>query len=515
MKPTPAAFEKEVMIRNAMRIRQEQAKRVKGSKSLIEFSGQTMPGYLPTLHHDFMSKVLSRAMNREKGWTRLCVHMPPQHGKSLQISTHFPAWYLGNNPNHSVIVTAYNDEHAITFSRKIRNLIDSPAYQNIFPGIQLSKDSRAANRWELVAPNTGELIGAGINGRITGKGAELLLIDDPIKNRMQADSDTFREGLKEAYRSTLATRLHLDAIVICIMTRWHEDDLAGWLIKNHDFKYICLPAIAEENDLLHREVGEPLWPEKFPKKMIENLKQTSGEYNFYSLYQGQPRPAEGLLFKRSYFNIIDKPPNNLSWYRFWDLAVTEKKSADWTCSVRVAHDSNANVYVDSRIYLKAEWPKIRNLMIHTAAAEPDTVFSGIGNQGPQNGMVQQVMTDTALLNANMIGIPEVTSKRIRSYPVIARGEMGKLYLVKGLWNDSFIEECIEFDVGVHDDQVDALSGAFKLMAFCSPDVMDPVDGPPVITDGRMEEKVPTTYLDDLVDMPDRGGFDELVTPFFN
>jgi len=506
-----SARKNEELIRNAMKLRKEKAKRLKARHALIDFSLKVFPGYEVSEHHAYIAEILRKALDREDGYTKIVLHEPPQHGKSLQVSTLFPAWYLGNRPDDPVILTAYSDAHAVGFSRKIRNIVDSPEYSQIFPGMEMSKDSRAANRWDLIN-HKGELIGSGINGRITGKGAKLLLIDDPIKNRAEAESDIYRESLKEAYRSTLLTRLHKDAVTILVMTRWHEDDLAGWLIKEHGFKYICLPCIAEQDDPLGRPFGEALWPDRFPVDMMEERKIDIGLYNWHSMYQGNPRPKEGLLFKRTYFNIIDTVPSDITWVRFWDLAVTEEDSGDFTASIRIGHNDLGNIYLDGRIKKRCEWPTARRLILETAKVEKDTVMIGIGNQGPQKGMVQDIMTDPALSGHGIIGVPELQSKRVRAYPLIAKGEAGKLYLVRAPWNEDFINECLEFDVGKHDDQVDAATGAMRLLAFAAPGTGDDLNT--LLERDIEDDTIPETYLDGITDEYEND-FNEYVTPMFS
>lgn len=438
----------------------------------ITFSQRVYPGYIVGKHHRYVAKVLEKAMKHEPGWTRLVIHEPPQHGKSLQCSVLFPSYYAGHNPDDPIMLTAYNDEHAIGFSKKIRNTISSEWYNQIFSGMELAEDTRAARRWELKG-HKGNLAAGGLGGGLTGKGAKLLIIDDPVKNRREVESPAFREQQKEDYRSTIKTRLHDNAIQILPMTRWHEDDLGNYLIQEHGFRYVRLPAVAEADDLLGREEGEALWPSRFPLPFLNEVKETSGSYNWSSMYQGLPSPPEGLLFKRNHFQIIDKAPKNLSWFRFWDLATSEKNSADYTASFKLAVDTEGRVFIDGGIRFKLEWPKVRKLIKITSLQERYDTMVGIEAQGVQRGMVQECWADIDLISVGILAIPVPTSKRIRALPVMARGEAGKLYLVKGDWNEAFVEEFIHFDVGEHDDQVDAVSGAFHMLSLGgSPGIVD-------------------------------------------
>ena len=488
----------------------EKESRLKAQSDFSHYCNRIWPGYIMGKSHAFVAKILEKAVRRENGFTRLVIHQPPQHGKSLQISTLFPSWYLGLFPEDPAIITAYADGHASSFSRNIRNIIDSPDYQNIFPGMHLSSDSRAANRWELDG-HRGSMCAAGLSGQITGKGAKLIIIDDPVKNREDVESKLKREKMKEAYLSTLYTRLHDDGIVICVMTRWHMDDLAGYLIREHDFSYICLPALAEENDPLNREVGEPLWPERFPLRKIFDFKEQLGSYNFNALYQGRPQAEEGECFKRDFFKIVSDRPRGLNWVRFWDLATSEQQRSDYTATGAGAVDEEGNVYIDGVFRKRMEWPKVRNKIKQYAKMEPG-VLVGIEAQGPQKGMVQECWADPDLLNVGILGIPAPLSKRIRASSAMARGEAGKLYLVSGSWNKDFVDECVNFDTGDHDDQVDVLSGIFHMLGMSH--------GGAVSLDELLEEENNelredfdySTYLDDL-DFEGEGlEFDDMITP---
>jgi predicted phage terminase large subunit-like protein len=450
----------------------EQQLRLEARESFLTFCCRVWPNFQIADHHRYVGGLLEKAMRREPGFTKMVIHEPPQHGKSLEITTLFPAFYLGHFQDDPQILTAYGDQHAIGFSKKIRGIVDSNAYDFIFPGLELSPDTRAGNRWEL-KDRGGCITAAGVNGAITGKGARLLIMDDPIKRREEAESQVYRESLKEAYRSTLRTRLHNDAIQILVMTRWHQDDLAGWLIKEHGFTYFRLPAIADaaDGDLLGRRVGEPLWPERFPHEFLMEQKESLGLYNWDSMYQGNPAPPEGLIFQRGFFKIIDKAPEGLSWVRFWDLAATERTSGDYTASHRMAVDHSGNVYIDGEIRGLWEWPTVRRKIKDTALIEKIGII-GIESQGMQKGMVQECWADPELLNVGIFGIPVPQSKRIRAMSVMARGEAGKLFLVKNYWNEEFIKEFITFDVGAHDDRVDSVSGGMHLITIAHPEMTD-------------------------------------------
>jgi predicted phage terminase large subunit-like protein len=451
-----------------VKARAELAKRELARRHLHNFTDYTIPWFINTTHHRFIGGCLEKAINREPGWTRLIFHAPPQHGKSLFCSCIFPAWYRGRFPDDLIILTSYGDEHATGLSSKAKGFVELPEYKRLFPSVQLSKTSRAEGHWELTAPHRGEFHATGIRGAITGKGANLLVIDDPYKNREEAESKLVRERTIEGWRSTLSTRLHHNAIVIVMATRWREDDLSGWLLKNADppFRYIKLAALAQAGDPMGRRLMGPLWPARFPQPMLLAQMKSIGTYDWFSMYQGDPHPPEGSLFKRNYFQRVPAAPSTLKWVRFWDLATSTNEKNDATSSIQAALDINGNVFLRRRIKGRWEWPDVRTKIIATSKAERDEVMRvGIEAQGTQKGMVQECWRDPDLINIGILGVPVPNDKRIRALSAATRGEIGKLYVVDGDWVDDYIEEMIGFGSIEHDDDVDATSGCFHLLAM--------------------------------------------------
>ena len=453
------------MQRQALKVK---AQREKARRHIIDFAPLVYPSFEVTRHQSYIAECLERAANRESGWTRLIFHAPPQHGKSLLCSKLFPAWYRGKFPDDPIIITAYGDDHAHSFSRFVRNTIDSREYQRIFPGVFLASDSGGVEHWDLAAPHRGEFHAAGIMGQITGKGAMLLVLDDPIKNRQDAESTTIRERFKDQWRSTLATRVHANGIIIMIMTRWHEDDAAGFLIREAfpSFRYIKLSALADRDDILGRRYKGPLWPQRFPQPFLLNQKIQLGSYEFEALYQGHPKPPGGFIFKRDWFTVIDKAPVGLQWCRYWDLAVSTKQSADYTASLRTAVDKDGNVYYSNMIRGRWQWPDVRK-KIKVTCLQNQEDWHAIEMGGTQSGMVQEMWNDEELAGLPITGVPVTMDKKVRAIPLSARAEAGKIYLVDGDWVPDFIDEMISFDHGEHDDQVDTATGGFKMASMGS------------------------------------------------
>ncbi len=276
---------------------------------------------------------------------RLMVFMPPRHRKSQTANAHFAAWYLGRHPDHHVITASYGDALAKRFSRQARGLIRE--YGHELFGVTLSEESQAVEHWQL-AGHYGGLAAVGVGGPITGTGADLLIIDDPHKNRQEANSQTFRDQIWDWYTNDATTRLEPEGSVILIQTRWHEDDLAGRLLRaqelgeGDEWTVIRLPAFAEADDALGRPPGEVLWPEQFPFTIMEATRRRIGTRAFTSLYQQRPRELQGGVFQAAWlhwytrdeivYNALedewrfrDQP---LRLFMGVDLATTEKTASD-------------------------------------------------------------------------------------------------------------------------------------------------------------------------------------------
>ena len=223
---------------------QELLNRRLAKDSLLKFTEYTNPDYQAAGHHQQIAEALEKVERGEID--RLMIFMPPRHGKSELASRRFPSWYLGKNPSKQIIAASYNSDLASDFGREVRDIVKSPEYHNIFD-VSLAEDSRAVNRWHT--NHKGVYIAAGVGTAITGRGAHVALIDDPFKDRQEADSETTREGVWKWYTSTLRTRLMPGGAIVLIQTRWHEDDLAGRLLKQQKDRWtiIELPAIANED----------------------------------------------------------------------------------------------------------------------------------------------------------------------------------------------------------------------------------------------------------------------------
>ena len=398
---------------------------------------------------------------------RLMVFMPPRHGKSQFISQYFPAWYLCCFPDDQIILTSYEANFAASWGRKVRNALAEAAARRLTQ-ITVSKESSAAAEWGI-ADHDGGMITAGVGGAITGRGGNLLIIDDPVKNQEEAASQTYRDRAWDWYQSTFYTRAEPGAAIIIVQTRWHQDDLSGRILANpqeedEPWEVISIPALAEEDDCLGRECGAALWPERYDLAKLQGIQQTVGSHWWASLYQQRPVPREGGFFKQHWFTIIDAAPAEVeSRVRFWDKAATEG-GGDWTVGVRMARTAEGLFVVEDVV--RGQWSSgaVKQIILQTAATDGAGVQVVMEQEPGSAG--KDVIADylKALAGFSFRGLPATGDKALRADPLASQAEGGNVRLVRGAWNAAFIDELCAFDKGEHDDQVDAASGAFGRLA---------------------------------------------------
>jgi predicted phage terminase large subunit-like protein len=362
-----------------------------------------------------------------------------------------------------VILGCYNQKLANRFSRKTRRIVQSR--------LALSTDRKAVEEWETAIG--GGVRAVGVGGGITGFGGDLIMIDDPVKSREEAESETYREKCWDWFKDDLYTRLEPGASMILTMTRWHDDDLAGRLLKEQDeggekWEVINLPAIAEEDDPLGRDEGEALCPERYDLEALTRLRKRLGAYSFAALFQQRPVPIEGALFKRSWFpadKIRDRAPDGLRWARGYDLAVSQKTSADYTASFRCAFDDEGNLWIADGFRKRIEYPEQRRFAIQKMTTEKRTRH-GIEKALHGEALVQDLRRERALRGVALKSVKVDTDKFTRALPWANLAEEGKVYLVRGPWLNEFLDEICRFTGkgDKHDDQVDAVSVAVQLLS---------------------------------------------------
>lgn len=396
---------------------------------------------------------------------RLMIFMPPRHGKSELTTIRYPAWRLERNPRMHVIIGAYNQTLASKFSRGARRIVRKR--------IGLSDEKSAAKDWETSAG--GGVRAVGVGGGITGHGGHLIIIDDPVKSREEANSEAYRERVWNWYKDDLYTRLEPGGAIILIMTRWHEDDLAGRILASDqaaDWKVLSLPAIAEEpeegkpGDPLGREPGEALCPDRFDLKALRDIKRTLGN-SFFALYQQSPQPPSGNFFKRAWFQIVGAAPARGQAYfvRYWDKAATAD-DGDYTAGVLMALTKDGRYFVVD--VQRGQWAsEERDAIIKQTAALDRQKYGHVEiwveREGGSSGK------DAARAFVKMMrGYPAYAeritgkgNKEVRAEPLQAQAMIRNVRLVEGDWNSAYIEELVNFPTGSNDDQVDASTGAFR------------------------------------------------------
>jgi predicted phage terminase large subunit-like protein len=575
---------------------------------------------------------------------RLMLFVPPRHGKSELVTVRYAAWEMRQDPSKNIIIASYSQSLANRFSRKIKGVLaddwvmsqaaaagnagaragkagasgltdaaeaqveqsprtsasrsGTPAgggacvpgpYPNGSPFPFASK-RRANSDAEWETSLGGGLRAVGVGGGVTGFGADLIIVDDPIKSRAEAESATYRDRVWNWFNDDIYTRLEPDGKICLIQTRWHEDDLAGRLLREaaeggEQWEVIDLPALAEgskseppasaggneaavhptsvseavatgapnvtvsetttrsnldnaegtgvagegarapvkprvigyprlysklseppalaggtncdielraqngdnvsvdplnshisttpplppahaggpdRTDPLNREPGEPLWPERFPAEKLGRTRLKLGTYSFSALYQQRPVPADGGLFKREWFKIIPRAPHGLRWRRATDPGLTSSAKADYTASFRVAFDNQNNFYIDAGFRKQLEYPDLRRYVLGRMLAEKDTFEHGIERSAHGRALEQDLAVLPILRGKPLRGIDVKDGKVPRALPWIALAEQGKVFLTRGIWNRDFIDECLAFPLGTHDDQVDAVSLGFQM-----------------------------------------------------
>jgi predicted phage terminase large subunit-like protein len=413
-------------------------------------------------------KLLEVAAGRIK---RLIVSMPPRHGKSELLSRHFPAWYLGTFPDRRIMLASYEADFAASWGRKSRELLQEFG-QELF-GIKVSDTSSSNARWDL-ANTGGGMASVGMGGALTGKGAHVLIIDDPVKGAEQAASAIEREAQWEWFNSTAATRLEPGGSIVVVMTRWHEDDLAGRLLRSAGegsgevWEELRLPALAEENDLLGRNEGDALWPERFTREELEKIRDARGAYWWSALYQQRPVPRGGQMFKRSWFEIVDElPVSGLSFVRYWDKAFTEGGGA-YTAGVLMAKHSSGIYYIVDVV--RGQWESgSRDEMILETARRDAEEFHRVKvwlEQEPGSTGRDSCAVLIKRLAGFIVEADKVTgSKEERADPLASQAQAGNIKIVRASWNAAYLDELTIFPRGKYKDQVDASSGAFNKLAL--------------------------------------------------
>jgi predicted phage terminase large subunit-like protein len=496
--------------------RLELASRVLARRNLIHFVKRFYPSYEAGWVHEDIARRLEKFSDdvTHRRSPRLMLLMPPRHGKSELASIRFPAWHLGHHPEHEVINCGYNLDLPMKFSRKVREITRDPSFLALFPKCVLDAESQSAEAWNTTSG--GGFTAAGVGGGIVGKGAHVLIIDDPIKNQEEADSILTRDMLWSWYWSTAYTRLAPGGGVLIIQTWWNDDDLAGRLQlamagtkfsegedrpTGDQFDVVKYPALAEEYEYLNkvtnkierykesqnlnsitsleflRAPGEALHSARYDEKMLVNYRANMPRRTWSALYQQNPVPDEGMYFQKAWmkFETQSPPLFNRNVYQAWDFAIGEKQHNDYNVGVTLLQDEQDYLHLVDVVRFRGD--------SFTIVEEILNAVEKWGNEptcplvlGFEDGQIWKAVKP--LLSARMQErklypsyeeLKTLTDKMARARSLQGRMQQGRVWFpLEAPWLANVQLEFLRFPAGAHDDVVDALAHAVNLCVNKTP-----------------------------------------------
>jgi predicted phage terminase large subunit-like protein len=444
-------------------------------RRLIDLARETIPRYRAGWVHKTVARELeafSRAVVAEES-PRLILTMPPRHGKSV-LAERFSVWHLGHHPDHETIFASYAKDPASDRTRAARECLYDEATQAAFPHLQLSDDTRGKVSWKITRQGGGGSVQAvGVRGSLTSKGAHVLIIDDPVKDWEEALSPLKRERAWDWYQSTAYTRLAPGAGVLLILTRWHEDDLAGRVLaltSDEGWRVVNFPAIAEVDEA-HRKAGEALHPARYPLEALERIKHAIGSHKWRALYQQRPSSPGGSVWLREWWRYWSDTPRDDARARpkrfdetitSWDLTFGSKTAAasfvvgqawgrvgaDYFLLTERRGKWNFPETVAQILALARDYPRAKKHLVEKAAngaaviAHLEGVLKGIEAMRPDGSKVARAHAVSAIAEAGHVFLPHPS---------------------EALWISDHIDECSAFPEGAHDDRVDAKSQALRYL----------------------------------------------------
>jgi predicted phage terminase large subunit-like protein len=450
----------------------------------LAFVQSVWPGFIYGRHHARIAQEFERVVNGE--CKRLIINLGPRHTKSEFASYLLPAWFLGRFPDKKIIQCSHTAELAVGFGRKVRNLVGSPPYQEIFPGVGLQTDSKAAGRWNTSAG--GDYFAIGVGGAVTGKGADILIIDDPHSEQeaaMAASNPEVYDKVYEWYTSGPRQRLQPGGAIIIVQTRWSKRDLTGQVIEaaaqrgNEDWRVVELPAVLPS--------GKPLWPEFWSIEELEATRDAIDVSKWQAQYQQNPTSEEGAIIKRDWWQKwpSETPPQTTFVLQTWDTAFEKTQRADYsactTWGVFYKDDDNgapqANLILLDAKRGRYEFPELKQIVLDEYKYwEPDSVI------------VEKKASGAPLIyELRAMGIPVGEFTPTRGNDKISRLNSvadlfasGRVWVPNTRWADEVVEEVAAFPAGQHDDYVDTVSMAmarFRKGGFLTTNLDKPDEEP--------------------------------------
>lgn len=460
------------------KINRTDLQRAVASLCLSGFIRWSMPGYqMGWVHEEICAELddfLEAVQRRES--PRLMITMPPRHGKSEIATRRFPAYCLGRHPDTSIISTSYSADLASMMNRDVQRIMDDERYAAVFPGVSLGGKNiqnsstksylRNSDIFEIVGHN-GVYRSAGVGGGITGMGGDIIIIDDPYKNREQADSPTMRNKIWDWYTSTLYTRLSPGGGIILIQTRWHTDDLAGRLMRSQTeedgetWRIVNYEAIASQDEP-HRKAGEALHPERYSLKQLDTIRKTLGTREWLALYQQKPVPDGGAIFERQWIRYWTPDMLPTKWDRVvmsWDLTFKDSDGSDYVVG-QVWGLKGGEAYLLDQVRDRLSFTGTMRAVVAMVNKWPQASEKYIEDKANGPAVIDAIKKHVS----GVIPVEPDGSKIARAYATTPFFEAGNVYIPqKGMytWVSGLLDELMQFPAGAHDDQVDAMTQALR------------------------------------------------------
>lgn len=425
--------------------------------------------WIPAPHLRYISTRVATSIAKGNG--RIIISAPPRHGKSQLSSIYTPAWVLERYPQYKTILAGYGAELATGFSRQVRDIFQDKDNEQLLT-TRVRRDSSRVEAF--LTEQGGGMYAVGLGGAITGRGANVLLIDDYIKEIKEALSQAYRDYIWNWFVTTAFTRLEPGGTCIIIATRWHSDDLIGRILEEFPGKweYIEIPAIAEKDDLLGRPIGAPLFPERYPLERLEELHTTLGTIFFQALFQQKPVDESKKITDSRWLKPIketdlpDREWDDMRWARIWDLAATED-GGDYTAGSLVGYSKKYNKTVIKNVK-RGQWSSgdVENKVRTTALDDGTDVKIYIEQEPGSSGLALVNHYKNNVLPEFVVdGVPAVNNKLIRAQPFLAAAEGGNVFmLMDSTWNETFTKEFDSFPGGENDDQIDTVAAGYQKLS---------------------------------------------------